>query len=913
MLPTALAEALSSPARGQVLRSPTSIIGGVPLAAGTRLGVFDVIGPLGAGGMGAVYRARDTRLDRFVAIKVMTEALAGDQELRARFEQEARAVAALNHPHICTIHDVGREGETDYLVMELLDGETLAARIARGTLGVAEAIDIAIQIGEALDAAHRAGIVHRDLKPGNVMLVRSGTQNTVTAKLLDFGVAATMPPGVERSRDESTHATMAASMVATRSASGATPLAFSGTVQYMAPEQMEGWTADGRSDIFAFGCVLYEMLAGRKAFVGASVAVVVAAVMGSEPLPIERLASEPLLEHVLRRCLAKDRERRWQSIRDVIEELRFAASQPTRVVRATAPAKQTVARTVAIAALAAIGTLVLAGGLWWARGRTSPTPPMELEVTTPATNDLSMALSGDGKFLVFVANQNGRPMLWLRSLDKVGNQPLPHTEGATLPFWSPDGRSVGFFADGKLKRTDIAGGATFVLGNAPNPRGGDWGPDGTILFAPDVSSALMRVSSSGGTPSAVTKAPEGHSHRRPQFLTDGKRFIFHWTLGTPEVNGIYLGFMDGTAPKRLLPTDTAARFVPPDRLLVVRQGALMALRLDLQQASVRNDEPLPLSAAGLVGQGVGDFATSVSGAIGYRGGGGQLRRLVWVDRMGTELAQATGPMPNNIGSPELSPDEKSATVFLGGATDNDIAIIDLARNLRRFVTSSPPADAHPLWDPDGQHILFSSSRFGAVLAPSRVSIDGNAKPERFFPESVRGVALSWTKDRQTLLVRRDVAQTGPDLFAVSLDGKQVPVAESTYAETEGQFSPDGKWIAYVSNENGHPEVYLQSFPRAGGHTQVSIEGGTQVRWAASGKEIFYLAPGGAMTAVAVTFTNGAAEVTRPVTLFPTHLASGTNVIGNKPQYAVSRDGRFLLNSLVESASLPIVVSLNRLR
>jgi Tol biopolymer transport system component len=884
----------------------------VPLEPGSRLGVYEVIGPLGAGGMGAVYKGRDTRLDRFVAIKVVTDALSGDQDLRTRFEQEARAVAALNHPHICIIHDVGRHGDTDYLVMELLNGETLSARLARGPMSVTEAIDVAMQIGEALDAAHRVGIVHRDLKPGNVMLVPKGTQPGVMAKLLDFGVAAAAAAKTS-TPDSSIASTMAASMAMTRSAMGATPLAFSGTVQYMAPEQMEGGSTDTRSDIFAFGCVLYEMLAGRKAFEGASAAAVIAAVMGLEPPPVDALRSEPLLEHLLRRCLAKDRERRWQSIRDVVEELRFISTQPVLTAAPATVAKRSRARLAGIAALAVIGSLAVLAGLLWARPRAAATTPMQFEVTTPPTDDPAIALSPDGRWLAFVANENRRPKLWLRPIDKVESKALPGTDGARLPFWSPQGASIAFFADGKLKRIDVATGATMVLADAPNARGGDWGEDGTILFAPNVSSGILRVPARGGAITALTK-PDGRSgHRNPQFLPDGKHFLFFSSLGPVDKNGVYFASFDGHPPVRLLPPDTGSdrfTFAAPDTLLVVRQGSLVAYGFDPDKGAIDAGEPRIVAHEASADSGIGAVSASLDGTFTYRAGRGQLRRLVWVDRKGSELGQVGEASRNDIGSPELSPDEKSVAIFLHGASDNDIAVIDVARGLRRLITNTPPADAHPLWDPDGRHVVFVAGRFSNVLTPARAALDGGA-PEPLFTKPVGGVVLSWTRDRRVLLLRREDEKTGADLVAMTLDGQETPVANSASDETEGQFSPDGKWVALVSNEGGRAEVYLQSYPGREGRTQVSIAGGSQVRWAPGGDEIFYVAPDGQMMSALVTL-GATADVKRAVPLFQTYLATGINVIGNKPQYAVSRDGRFLLNAIVETPSAPIVVSVHGL-
>jgi serine/threonine protein kinase/Tol biopolymer transport system component len=890
------------------------------LEPGTRLGAYQIVGSLGAGGMGEVYKARDTRLDRVVAIKVVTATHANDPDSRQRFEQEARTIAALNHPHICTIHDVGRSGETDYLVMEFLEGETLADRIKRGGITLAEALALAIQIGEALTAAHRVGIVHRDLKPGNVMLLR-GPQGATVAKLLDFGLAA---PTQRDPMDlqQSLAATIAQSMVATRPPSATPALGFSGTLQYMAPEQMDGKAADHRADVFAFGCVLYELLAGRKAFEGATAMVVVAAIMSTEPKPIEALRSAPpLVEHVLRRCLEKDPERRWQSMADVTSQLRWIAEQPLTVVTASAPPPR--ARPPAIMMIPVVaGTLVIAALVLMAGANKLRQPdrleaaPMQFEVTTPPTDLPHMALSPDGKTLVFVANEDRRPMLWLRSLDRVDVRKLPGTEGGQGPFWSPDGRSIGFFAADKLKRIDVRSGATLDLAPIQNGRGADWGPDGTILFAPGVDSPIMRVSSGGGQVTAVTK-PEGRTgHRSPQFLDDGKRFIFFVGLGTDDVNGTYIGSLDGAAPVRVLGTQSVARYAPFGHLLAVQQGALVAWEFGSTSGTISGEPEVLARGLGEDTTGDGAFAVSRAGVLAYRFGGRQRRQLQWVDRQGKPLGVVGDATTDSLGSPELSPDERSVTLFLNGPGGNDIGVIDLARGLRRYVTNTPPADAHPIWDPDGRHVVYVSARLGGN-GPVRQAVDGTTEATALFPNdkpgaglaAIRGGALSWTRDRQLVLLRR-VGQ-GPDLVAVSIDGSRtIPIAQSAAAETEGQFSPDATWVAYVSNDSGRPEVYVQAFPQSTGRVQVSTSGGTQVRWSPDGREIFYIAPDGKLMAVAMRPSAGTPDVDAPTPLFQTFLATGGNVVGNKAQYAVARDGRFLLNAAVETPSSPIIVSTN---
>jgi Tol biopolymer transport system component/tRNA A-37 threonylcarbamoyl transferase component Bud32 len=885
----------------------------MPFDAGLRLGPYEIIAPLGAGGMGEVYRARDTRLDRIVAVKVLSGALAADSESRRRFEQEARAIAALNDPHICTIHDVGRHGELDYLVLEYLEGETLADRLRRTpALSADETLAIAIQIGDALARAHRAGIVHRDLKPGNVMLVRrEGPSAAPDVKLLDFGLAARTTSTTPAALDSSLAATVGPSIVATRPPTATMASGFSGTVQYMPPEQLDGDPGDHRADIFAFGCVLYEMLAGRKAFPGGNMVTVVAAIMSSDPAPIPALQSNAPFDHVMRRCLEKDRERRWQSIADVTGELRWIAEHPLPAAVVAAPPPRSRLARAALPIAAVLLTFAAALAFIAMRGANTAAqlPALALEITTAPTDDPTMALSADGTALAFVANQNRVPMLWVRSLDRLENRVLPGTEGASFPFWSPDGRSLGFFADDKLKRIDIDGGQPLVLADAPNGRGGAWGSDGVILFAPGVQTPIMRVSIRGGSAEAVTTpgASTGSDHRWPHFLPDGKRFVYSSTLGPPETRGVYIASLDGTAPLHVLTSDSAGRFAPPDKLLTVVQGALQAYDFDPASGTVTG-EPV-LMAQGIVGA-AGAIAVSDTGMLAYRTGTAQRRQLVWVDRKGTVVRAIGEPETGNIGSPELSPDESSVVVFSGRSGDNDVWVIELARNLARRITDGPPADAHPLWDPDGQHVVYNGAR---SRGPTRHAVNGG-QPGPLFPDigDRPGMALSWSRDRAWVLMRRGTEESGADLYALPTQGerREVIITQSPADDPEGQFSPDAGWVAFVSNESGRAEVFIQSFPDGRAKTQVSTTGGTQVRWSVDGREIFYIGPDGRMMAAAVSLAGPSPAVSLPTALFQTFLATGTNVIGNKAQYAVSRGGQFLLNTAVESSSAPIVVSVN---
>ena len=886
------------------------------LTPGTRLGAYEIIAPLGEGGMGEVYRARDTRLDRTVAIKILTGALAADAESRQRFEHEARAIAALNDPHICTIHDIGRHGDQDYIVLEHLEGETLASRLKKTPmLQLDETLAIAVQIGDALDRAHRAGISHRDLKPGNVMLVQRAGAAGPDVKLLDFGLAARTATARPSALDASLAATMAPSLVATRPPSATVSSGFSGTVQYMSPEQLDGNEGDHRVDIFAFGCVLYEMLAGRKAFEGATAMTAIAAIMSTEPPPIAALQSTPHIDHLLRRCLEKDRERRWQSIGDVTGELRWVVEHPMPTAPVAAPTRPRGRGWIVAIVVASILAWVALGLAWRTMRRTTrpnDMPSIRLELTTPPTDDPTMSLTPDGRQIAFIANHNRVPMLWVRALDGIENRALPGTENASFPFWSPDGRSIGFFADGKVKRIDVDGGRPIVVADAPNGRGGTWNSEGVILFSPGVSNPIMRVSIRGGPAERATEQNTGGSgpdHRWPQFLPDGKRFLFSSTLGRQETRGIFIGSLDKTPLVRVSGIESAGRFAPPDKLLITRQGTLEVYAFDPDSGAI-SGEPTVV-AQGFVGGAGAAVAASTTGVLAYRTGSAQRRQLVWVDRKGTVVRAIGEPQAGNDGSPDLSPDEQWAVVFSGRSGDNDVWIIELARGLARRITDGPPADAHPTWDPDGQHVVFNTSRFPGHGTQGRQAVTGGPAEPLFASGDVRGVLLSWTRDRTYALLRRENPKTNADLIAIATsDLREVVVSQSPYDELEGQFSPDGKWVAFVSTDSGRPEVFVQSFPDARGRTQISTGGGTQVRWSADGREIFYLAPDGKLMAASVALGGATPEVKLPVALFQTYLATGTNVVGNKPQYAVSRDGRFLLNTAVESPSAPIVVAFN---
>jgi Tol biopolymer transport system component len=884
-------------------------------AAGARLGPYEILSALGAGGMGEVYKARDTRLERTVAIKILSSGIASTPELRERFEREARTVACLSHPHICTLHDVGRQDGTAFLVMEYLEGETLEQRLKKGPLPLEQALQIGIQIADALAAAHRAGIVHRDLKPGNIMLVgpgrhRFGLSVPPDAKLLDFGLATASAAAVVGS--PSTLLTTTPNLTAQGT--------LVGTFQYMAPEQLEGQKADARTDIFAFGAVLYEMLTGRKAFEGNSHATLIGAILKDDPPLVSTLLplTPPVVDHVVKRCLAKQVDDRWQAASDVMRELKWAAeagSQGSAAAPALArrPGPLTSAR---LAWMVAAMAVVIATGVgWWGTRITAPPPVVtRFEIVAPPTESpASLALSSDGRQLAYVATTDGQSRLWVRPLDVTTARPLAGTEGGSFPFWAPDARAIGFFAEGKLKRVDLAGGVPQVLADAPAGRGGTWSPDDVILFTASNSaslptSVLMRVSAGGGTPMPVTRLADGHgSHRWPQFLPDG-RFLFFNTLGRADTQGVYLGSLDGGDAIFVLATEMPGVFVPPDRLLLVRSDGLMASRFDAAQGAVAG-EPVPLARP--VGRDDGGVtgAFSVSpGTLAYRAtGGSQRRQLAWMDRAGTALRTIGSPDSDTLAAPALDPAGQRIAVQRRVLGNFDIWLVDTTRGTPARFTFDPALDTSPLWSRDGRSVIFASRRSGPVNLYEKSA--SGAGDEHLLAVDA-GTPLSWSPDGQFLLYARTDPSTGADLWVLPATGERKPLAvvQTAMDQPGGDFSPDGRWLAYESSESGRFEVYVQTFPEAGGKRQVSPAGGTQARWRGDGRELYYLGLDARLMAVAVTPDpeGKTLDFGTPAPLFRTHLASGASVLPGRPQYAVAPDGRFLMNTVVEDTAPSLI-------
>jgi eukaryotic-like serine/threonine-protein kinase len=896
------------------------------LAAGTKLGPYEIVGALGAGGMGEVYQAQDTRLNRTVAIKILPAALAADPIFRGRFEREAKTIASLTHPHICTLYDVGRHDQIDYLVMEHLEGETLAERLDRGALKLDEALRAAIEVADALDRAHRSGIVHRDLKPGNVFLVhRGGSSDPSIAKLLDFGLAK--PSNAVGSG-------AGLSMLPTTPPGLTAQGTILGTFQYMAPEQLEGKEADARTDIFAFGAVLYEMVTGRKAFEGTSHASLISSIMSSQPPPVSMLQTlSPIaLDQLVTRCLAKNPDDRWQSARDLKLQLAWIAElAPASGAMSHAPAKRSRERIawatagVALVALAGAIAMLATRGLPAAQVQASQFAILPPEKASFSPDSTAQAISPDGRQLVFAASgADGASQLWVRPFDALSARPLPGTYDGTLPFWSPDSRSIGFFARGKLKRIDAAGGAAQTLADASVPFGGTWNRDGVIVFAPNVGSPILRLPAGGGAPTPVTTFDQSRHdavHSAPFFLPDGRHFMFAAT-SSPNNGSTFVGSLDSTDVKLVLRGVIAAQYSPPGYLVFVRESTLMAQPFDATRIATSGDA-VPISGvgdgitspdgkltkrnpAGVRPFGAG-FGVSETGSLVYRSSIGAQTQLVWVDRAGQSAGVAAPPgLYSNVA---LSADGQRLAYDRNVPAGWDVWILDLQRRITSRFTFKPQINNVPVWSPDGRMVAFATTQNGGLDIYQRPSnASGPDEPLLKLNATPIVYPSDWSSDGRFLTYYRTNAKTGLDVWVLPLSGDRTPTPflAAEFNESQAQFSPDGKWMAYVSDESGGPQIYVQSFPMLSGKFQISSDGGTQPRWRRDGKELFYLAPDRKMMAVTVR-TGATFEAGTPQTLFETTL----DVAFLGPNYAVAADGqRFLLNTPVESASAPMTIVLN---
>lgn len=886
------------------------------LATGTRLGPYEILGLIGEGGMGQVYRAADTRLDRTVAIKVLPAEMASDPVRRDRFEREARSISRLEHPNICPLYDVG-ELPADaagtaglFLVMQFLEGESLAQRLERGALSIKETLEYSIQIAEALAAAHRAGIVHRDLKPGNIMLTRAG------ARLLDFGLARSVPGsgpgGATMAGDDRTSLTTMGTVL--------------GTLHYMAPEQLEGKEIDTRADIFAFGAVLFEMVTGLKAFSADSPAGVMSAILRDEPARASSVApvTPAGLDELIHTCLEKKPDDRWQGMSDVARQLRWLQSgmsggKSGAVLRAEVPAAA--APAVAHKVLATgwrwgliFGTTVAAAvalmallGLAAVLTRDDRRPPARVRLHAfllpPSGYYLTggLALSADGQRLAFVAaDANGQRQLWVRALDSSRTQPLAGTEGASDPFWSPDGDEVAFFANNQLKRVPAAGGAPAVIAEAGIGAGGSWSPSGTIVFQPHQQGPLMRVAAAGGRAEPATTldaaTTETH-HLYPSFLPDGRHFVFY-VAG--QQRGLYVGQIDSAErtflfdPDPSLPPGAAAtpgRYAESGHLLYVRDRVLMARAFDAE-ARVASGEPIKVADA-VDYNPPGEAAFAVAGSVLiYRPRQHlPLGTLAWLDRSGREVADIGSP-PGAIGQISLTADGRTAAVERRDAQGvSSVWLIDLARGTSTRVPAEYWAGA-PVWSPDDQlaYSIAADSPPNLVVRGKR----GADAERRLTTAPTLQYASSFTPDGQTVVFRAFSNDTGWDLFTVaSSGGPPQRLLQTPANESQARVSPDGRMLAYTSDDSGRIEVYLSRFPEAEGRTAVSSGGGSRPMWRADGRELYFHTPDGRLMAAPIAL----GTVSGPATpLFGASLFNGL--------FAPAADGqRFLVAKPAAAADL----------
>ncbi len=888
------------------------------LTSGTRLGPYQIQSPIGAGGMGEVYSARDTRLDRTVAIKILPEHLASDFDACERFEREARSISSLNHANICQLFDVGQEGSVRFLVMEYLLGETLADRLKKGALPIDQLLRIGAEIGDALDRAHRSGVVHRDLKPGNIMLTKSG------AKILDFGLAKAKP-GIPPPASDLT-ATFTSPAISHPLTAKGTLL---GTFQYMSPEQVEGNEATSCSDIFSYGAVLYEMATGKRAFEGKSQISVASAILEKEPEPLAIMlpTAPPALDQIIRGCLAKDPESRWQSAGDVARQLRWLGTRSSSSVSGGEAAPPRMRRRVRERLL--WGTLVVAlvGALLWTAWRAhGPLPVFRSSLVPPPgaifdfDGDFSAppVLSPDGTQVAFGArSQKEREVIWVQSLDAVASRKLAGTEGGAFPFWSKDGKFIAFFVDGMLKKIPAAGGSIVSIAEAPNARGGAWGADNTIVFAPDYRGNLWKVSANGGIAVRAVKLDESlhDTHRWPTFLPDGRHFLFLATnhgIGAREKYGIYMGSLDNDESKLILSNDAGGQYAA-GYLLFHRESQLMAQKFDWKRGTLSGE---PFSLADNVDYDGGTwhatFTASENGVLIYQGT--VVRSgydLTWVDRRGALLGKAAEAGAYN--GARISPDGKRVAIALGDPKP-DIWVFDLARGTRVRLTFDSALHQMPSWSADGQRVAFTTQAgltlsFGATLHAKQAS--GMGQDELLLAEGKPGespITLfwpQWSADGKYLTYQRLMGPVGAQLWAVATSGdkKPFPVVQPqspTARIVQTRLSPDGKWLAYSSTDSGREEVYVTPFPSGASRWQISQSGGGYPVWRGDSKEIYYAGLADAsLHSVAVRVNGNEFEAGIPETLFAIR---ATSAVGYP--YDAAPDGkRFLLPMPQQDATI----------
>jgi serine/threonine protein kinase len=873
----------------------------MPLAPGTPLGPYEIGAPLGAGGMGEVYRARDTRLERSVAIKILPAQFSSDLVRKQRFEREAKTISNLNHPHICVLHDIGHQGGIDYLVMECVEGETLAKRLEKGPLPLEQVLKLGAQIADALDKAHRGGVVHRDLKPANIMLTSTG------AKLLDFGLAKSVAP--------------LASLATLTAAKQESPVTEHGTIvgtfQYMSPEQVEGKEVDGRSDIFSLGAVLYEMVTQKKAFEGKSQLSVASAILEKEPTPIgtAKPMTPAALEHTIKKCLTKNPEERWQSARDLADELRWIMESGPQLPGSGASAAKTRSRERSAWLVAGGLSIALIATLVWWRNSKPAQQSMYFQAPVPfSAHDIAIAPNGHTLAVVAYSESARKNEIWIYELGSGNANSVADTEGASYPFWSADGRNIAFFADGKLKTLEVPGGPVQVLCDAPSGRGGAWNKDGVIVFTPEASpgGGLYRVSASGGTPEQISTpdpARGEQSHRWAVFLPDGRHYLYMAAnfAGRKNVNAIFAGSLGSNEKHFVVEASGNAAYAAPGYLLFPREKTLLAQRFDLKRFALIGDPTAVLTDIQYqpqVRRAV--FAVSDNDVlVGQTGAGIAFSQPLWFDRKGHQEG-AVGKA-GVYGSVFIAANGRSVAVDSTDMTslNTDVWTYELQRESAQRLTFDPGFDVVPIWSPDASRLVFSSNR-GEHVDLYMKNSDGAETEKVIVHDEFNKIPSDWFRNGEYILYTR-----GPDLWFLTLPAlKGTLFIKAASIVRNGQFSPDGKWVAYASNETGKWEIYVTSFPDARGKWQVSTGGGEEPRWRGDGKELFYISSDSKMMAVPVTiganFDAGA-----PVALFQ---AVPRQPVSTNDQfvYDVARDGqRFLILTQVKRPeSRPMSVILN---
>ncbi len=873
------------------------------LAAGTKVSPYEIVAPLGAGGMGEVYRARDNRLGRDVAIKILPESFARDKDRLQRFEQEARAIAALNDPRILAVFDVGEHGGAPFIVSELLEGETLRAILDRGPLSQRKTIEYGVQIAQGLAAAHEKSIVHRDLKPENIFLTRDGR-----IKILDFGLA-------KLAQQASAATTNSDGVTLTRL--GSTPGVVLGTASYMAPEQVRGEPADARSDIFALGSVLYEMLSGMRAFQRGTAAESMTAILREDPPELADSGHPvpPALDRIVRRCLEKSPEQRFQSARDLSFALGALSGSDSSGAARIAEARRRHASAAWVAAGLALAAIA---ALAWIAG-TRPAVTTRMQFAIPIPGEVShIAISRDGSMLAFTSPEesSGVPMLYAQRIGSANATALAGTEGATYPFWSPDGRQIGFFAQGKLKKIAISGGPAQPLANVVAARGGSWGSRDVIIYAPDAGASLWRVNSDGTAASPLTeviRTKDDATHRWPVFLPDGNHFLF-WAgsfANAPDdrISGIYVSSLDKVERRLVVLCRSSFGFDSNNLFYVDEGGRLLSVAFDVSKARASTETHIVTNVVGYKRQTYWAALTAASnGTLIYNPSTAvTLSRLTWMDRTGKILGRVSDPA--EIANPSLSPDGSRIAVDVSDRDNVDIWLENTKEGGSARFTFNPTDEVTPVWSRDGSTLAYRETSTNTVLISKRGTGLEREKQIVTVEASHDLLPNSWSPDdRQILCTHQSPAGSKLELVPAT-GGSPTRFLATNGAETNGQISPDGKWAAYASNESGNWEVYVTTFPGAAGKWQVS-RGGSEPRWRGDGREIFYIAPSGMLMAVPVN-TESTFSAGTPAPLFQVH---GRAQISSSDlfTYDVTKDGkRFLVNRYMRPEhNVPLTVVLN---